>query len=141
MEGRSHSWREKFQSRNSRVGDRRSRARSFNADHYPLWRRWPLRPGRRKFAANGLQERAINGRRLQSLEGRSLTCDKITRAWWHFELTAEANSESKLSTNGLVMAEAPLPHELGEDRKSTRLNSSHTVISYAVFCLKKKKQQ
>src|SRR5437588_9727326 len=34
-------------------------------------------------------------------------------------------------------------HELGlqcrGDRKSTRLNSSHTVISYAVFCLKKKK--
>src|SRR5947207_4565299 len=27
------------------------------------------------------------------------------------------------------------------DRKSTRLNSSHTVISYAVFCLKKKKQR
>src|SRR5947207_3459098 len=26
----------------------------------------------------------------------------------------------------------------GPDRKSTRLNSSHTVISYAVFCLKKK---
>src|SRR5947207_12109980 len=28
----------------------------------------------------------------------------------------------------------------GPDRKSTRLNSSHTVISYAVFCLKKKKR-
>src|SRR5256885_11724016 len=28
-----------------------------------------------------------------------------------------------------------------EDRKSTRLNSSHLVISYAVFCLKKKKTQ
>src|SRR5947208_12035445 len=28
-----------------------------------------------------------------------------------------------------------------EDRKSTRLNSSHQIISYAVFCLKKKKQQ
>src|SRR5260221_10835127 len=27
------------------------------------------------------------------------------------------------------------------DRKSTRLNSSHTVISYAVFCLKKKKNR
>src|SRR5260221_2342654 len=27
---------------------------------------------------------------------------------------------------------------IGTDRKSTRLNSSHTVISYAVFCLKKK---
>src|SRR5688500_19544966 len=30
--------------------------------------------------------------------------------------------------------------ERGLDRKSTRLNSSHLVISYAVFCLKKKKQ-
>src|SRR5256885_4692237 len=28
----------------------------------------------------------------------------------------------------------------GSDRKSTRLNSSHLVISYAVFCLKKKKE-
>src|SRR2546427_2417100 len=29
----------------------------------------------------------------------------------------------------------------GEDRKSTRLNSSHSQISYAVFCLKKKKKK
>src|SRR5436190_15437348 len=29
----------------------------------------------------------------------------------------------------------------GGDRKSTRLNSSHTVISYAVFCLKKKRRE
>src|SRR5688572_31225968 len=29
----------------------------------------------------------------------------------------------------------------GSDRKSTRLNSSHSQISYAVFCLKKKKKQ
>src|SRR3712207_7066132 len=29
----------------------------------------------------------------------------------------------------------------GQDRKSTRLNSSHANISYAVFCLKKKKEQ
>src|SRR5258708_26756741 len=35
----------------------------------------------------------------------------------------------------------PLRHveEVGRDRKSTRLNSSHQIISYAVFCLKKKK--
>src|SRR2546426_2024872 len=32
------------------------------------------------------------------------------------------------------------PHPVG-DRKSTRLNSSHLVISYAVFCLKKKKMR
>src|SRR5436190_7737696 len=31
--------------------------------------------------------------------------------------------------------------QFSQDRKSTRLNSSHTVISYAVFCLKKKKKR
>src|SRR5690606_39819316 len=31
-----------------------------------------------------------------------------------------------------------LPHARRQDRKSTRLNSSHVKISYAVFCLKKK---
>src|SRR2546427_2217545 len=34
----------------------------------------------------------------------------------------------------------PLRTDRGGDRKSTRLNSSHSQISYAVFCLKKKKQ-
>src|SRR5215204_7180011 len=43
-------------------------------------------------------------------------------------------------------AHAPRGHEARRpqrprDRKSTRLNSSHTVISYAVFCLKKKKKK
>src|SRR2546426_1352094 len=37
-----------------------------------------------------------------------------------------------------VMVRSRQP-EFDEDRKSTRLNSSHLVISYAVFCLKKKK--
>src|SRR5690242_21533585 len=36
---------------------------------------------------------------------------------------------------------AQLLHDRGEDRKSTRLNSSHMSISYAVFCLKKKKKK
>src|SRR3712207_8995170 len=35
----------------------------------------------------------------------------------------------------------PLQADRLEDRKSTRLNSSHANISYAVFCLKKKKQK
>src|SRR2546429_6132850 len=34
---------------------------------------------------------------------------------------------------------APMSIDGSEDRKSTRLNSSHGYISYAVFCLKKKK--
>src|ERR1022692_5204341 len=36
-------------------------------------------------------------------------------------------------------ASDPAADEAQQDRKSTRLNSSHLVISYAVFCLKKKK--
>src|SRR3712207_8657811 len=44
---------------------------------------------------------------------------------------------------GRVIGSAGIIFEIaaqrGEDRKSTRLNSSHANISYAVFCLKKKK--
>src|SRR5436190_3894617 len=42
---------------------------------------------------------------------------------------------------GACLCQPPSPcgDEPRRDRKSTRLNSSHTVISYAVFCLKKKK--
>src|SRR5690606_40036323 len=36
---------------------------------------------------------------------------------------------------------APSDADIREDRKSTRLNSSHVKISYAVFCLKKKRKQ
>src|SRR2546429_4679010 len=41
-------------------------------------------------------------------------------SYWHFRLDADTSMKM-------------------EDRKSTRLNSSHGYISYAVFCLKKKK--
>src|SRR5256885_3249304 len=41
--------------------------------------------------------------------------------------------------NAVVRALRPCDGEERRDRKSTRLNSSHLVISYAVFCLKKKK--
>src|SRR5438132_3273590 len=39
-----------------------------------------------------------------------------------------------------AQGEQPREHQTDRDRKSTRLNSSHTVISYAVFCLKKKRR-
>src|SRR3712207_9009207 len=42
---------------------------------------------------------------------------------------------------GLVEGLVQRPVAQQEDRKSTRLNSSHANISYAVFCLKKKKKQ
>src|SRR6266571_3355869 len=39
----------------------------------------------------------------------------------------------------VIAGGADRPGSTGQDRKSTRLNSSHMSISYAVFCLKKKK--
>src|SRR2546422_5711888 len=48
------------------------------------------------------------------------------------------------STGGLRMGKGDPRTKRGKiyrDRKSTRLNSSHGYISYAVFCLKKKKKQ
>src|SRR5256885_6803518 len=44
-----------------------------------------------------------------------------------------------VAPEGLGIADQRGPHV--RDRKSTRLNSSHLVISYAVFCLKKKKKK
>src|SRR3989449_3924214 len=40
-----------------------------------------------------------------------------------------------------IAAPRPDPRQPERDRKSTRLNSSHGYISYAVFCLKKKKKK
>src|SRR5256885_6685429 len=50
------------------------------------------------------------------------------------------SSSARRSWPRAVCPEGPRHTERGQrDRKSTRLNSSHLVISYAVFCLKKKK--
>src|SRR2546426_3452587 len=53
-----------------------------------------------------------------------------------FEQRAVADRERLVGVGG---GEQALDHGDRQDRKSTRLNSSHLVISYAVFCLKKKK--
>src|SRR2546430_12748165 len=47
-------------------------------------------------------------------------------------------TDSVARLRSLLRREKP---DLVQDRKSTRLNSSHSQISYAVFCLKKKKQR
>src|SRR5436190_22780936 len=51
-----------------------------------------------------------------------------------------ANQVERFRRETRLCAELSHPN-IVRDRKSTRLNSSHTVISYAVFCLKKKKKK
>src|SRR5207248_4145783 len=55
-------------------------------------------------------------------------------------LDAPINSRCQDQTPTMSKDELSL-YFLSEDRKSTRLNSSHRTISYAVFCLKKKKKR
>src|ERR1039457_3953527 len=55
-----------------------------------------------------------------------------------FPYTTLFRSQWKLQGRGLLLSHQRLPESNYPDRKSTRLNSSHLVISYAVFCLKKK---
>src|SRR5260221_3641125 len=56
--------------------------------------------------------------------------------------TEVAGAEGKVVVEGVQKTPAVFSRNFtatfDQDRKSTRLNSSHTVISYAVFCLKKK---
>src|SRR5688500_19614223 len=54
--------------------------------------------------------------------------------------TAKRKFDEFAARHGLKAGDA-LSYLLTLDRKSTRLNSSHLVISYAVFCLKKKKKK
>src|SRR2546422_8079816 len=47
----------------------------------------------------------------------------------------------RLGGDGRIATHETIDRRLARDRKSTRLNSSHGYISYAVFCLKKKKNK
>src|SRR5258708_8107536 len=57
------------------------------------------------------------------------------------QYAAAAQEAKQIATADPGNAEAWISGRDLLDRKSTRLNSSHQIISYAVFCLKKKKKQ
>src|SRR5438034_6462371 len=59
-------------------------------------------------------------------------CSSISQKPFSIAVQHPADQAFQITVGKLPRIEA--------DRKSTRLNSSHTVISYAVFCLKKKKK-
>src|SRR5437879_11439055 len=56
-------------------------------------------------------------------------------------LNQNCNHDLKNLFKGAAIVASSKPGPFQEDRKSTRLNSSHRCISYAVFCLKKKKNK
>src|SRR2546430_6703695 len=58
----------------------------------------------------------------------------------HCSLRQPEVGKSKIQIGRSGGSDAQTPEPAIRDRKSTRLNSSHSQISYAVFCLKKKKK-
>src|SRR5256885_4691577 len=64
--------------------------------------------------------------------------DDAAHAWYTQQIVAHLQL-SVVTQVKCVVAVVRTDHM--QDRKSTRLNSSHLVISYAVFCLKKKKKK
>src|SRR3989454_8338381 len=74
--------------------------------------------------------RSLEARRVTKIFGGGLFDRTSTLALDDFSLAIDGDRPSITAVVG----------ESGRDRKSTRLNSSHLVISYAVFCLKKKKK-
>src|SRR5690554_5412494 len=101
------------------------------------------------------RHRRAVGRRGLRMAGQSHADDRLW-AWWqendldvesglaHTEALVHGRSYITVSAspdeNGspIIRAESPKHMWVDIDRKSTRLNSSHVRISYAVFCLKKK---
>src|SRR5258708_29526671 len=66
----------------------------------------------------------------------------LFRSWLLLALLGVALSSGLVGLDGMDASHAGTGAWVGvalADRKSTRLNSSHQIISYAVFCLKKKK--
>src|SRR3712207_7366316 len=70
----------------------------------------------------------------------ALPISRITADLGHAPAVGAVDQDQHPSARGYERTEHGLDGE-GPDRKSTRLNSSHANISYAVFCLKKKQRR
>src|SRR5207249_2397923 len=87
---------------------------------------------------NAAEAGAGGGIRFQGVNGIEVSTFPTTPANWYF-----VNVTNNIITNNVAGWDGggvSLQDSIG-DRKSTRLNSSHVSISYAVFCLKKKNKQ
>src|SRR5690349_24137088 len=85
--------------------------------------------------AEALRSRVLAGHGLSMPYARKWEiggCEPIHSLW--------SRPYDGLAVLGAGLVDLDVPIGVVEDRKSTRLNSSHVEISYAVFCLKKKKK-
>src|SRR5690348_17575597 len=74
-------------------------------------------------------------------DGASATEIALKMSFHHWQQRGARGKDRYARLAGGYHGETVGALEVTEDRKSTRLNSSHPSISYAVFCLKKKKKK
>src|SRR5690625_5434879 len=98
---------------------------------------------RKQFADGDFQRNRNQQAVLQGIADKLISADTLTDPR-KLRDTIDAVSPYLTTDDGLsstAMVELGLSLRSVRDRKSTRLNSSHVAISYAVFCLKKKKNE
>ena len=96
----------------------------------------------KKIILYGLNDDRKN--QIQSLFNDDITIKYIDKSYLEVKVgdifdIDEIDVKDNIHDNSVFNNEFMLIQSFDRDRKSTRLNSSHTMISYAVFCLKKKK--
>src|SRR5205814_10170897 len=115
-------------------------------------RRSQLLGARRRHRAAGVQQRGdsetadgghtgLRGRSEQEMWRWRQPCDRRPHVASSPRAEGALSDQDRLLAGGLTVHEALAGVVPQQDRKSTRLNSSHLGISYAVFCLKKKKKK
>src|SRR5256885_2333892 len=95
--------------------------------------------------SSGLHSNAKNLSQVAIIDLRPELGADIHMSWRSLQQRARLDAGNGGHDNHVIRAtQGPLTRAMADqtfaDRKSTRLNSSHLVISYAVFCLKKKKK-
>src|SRR2546430_8017836 len=112
----------------------KSGTKEFHGDVYEYFRNDVLNANEFFLNKAGLAQPSVK----QNIFGGSLGGVMGKEKWGYFFLNYQGTRQrSGLSPGTFISSNIPL---LPADRKSTRLNSSHSQISYAVFCLKKKKK-
>src|SRR5258708_8575096 len=100
----------------------------------------PLAASGVSFESSGVARPCMVWYRLRyHMGGSSRTGESGTDSSWRISIgpAEQVNSSAKKATSRKARSHG---EQARLDRKSTRLNSSHQIISYAVFCLKKKKK-
>src|SRR5699024_12829112 len=100
--------------------------------------------GLRNYVVRSTRQGVIKRESIKGIKSNNIFPNsEVTQFIYKYNLNDRKFINNQIESNVDLIYEGINPQnidlDLMEDRKSTRLNSSHVSISYAVFCLKKKK--